>query len=133
MLPQGLRVVGESSNAEMTSRTYKMDFEKRRIVGHVDAAEAVAQAIHKIFETERYAWEIYSHGYGIELETLFGQSIDFVITVLESRVKEALLADDRIQGVENFVVTQSAKTQLSLECTIITSQGTLEVRKELNF
>lgn len=132
MLPQGLRVVDESSTVEMPSRTYKLDFERRRIDGYVDSMEAVAQAIQKIFETERYAWEIYSQNYGIELETLIGQQVDFVIAVLENRVKEALLADDRIQGVENFVITQTSKTVLTVECIVITSQGTLEVRKELN-
>ena len=133
MLPQGLKVVDESEEVELPSRTYRVDFQNHRILGYIDSTDAIYQAIHKIFETERYAWEIYSANYGIELETLLGQSMDFVIAILESRVTQAILADDRIRRVEDFTVTQTSQSSLEASCTLITSQGNLEIREELNF
>lgn len=133
MLPQGLRVVEQNAVEEMSSRTYKLDFERKRIIGYVDEYQAMMQAIRKIFETERYAWEIYSHEYGIEFENLIGESMDFVTTALKGRVEEALLADDRVKLIENFEVTQTSKTELLVSCTVVTTQGKLEVREELKF
>ena len=133
MLPQGLHVIDNSSVVESPSKTYKLDLQRKRITGHIDHLEAISQAVHKLFLTERYAWEIYTQAYGVEFESLLGQSTDFVLAILESRIKDAILADDRIRGVDNFKVTKTDTSTIVASCTIITSHGTFEVREELNF
>nr|DAL55772.1 MAG TPA_asm: Protein of unknown function (DUF2634) [Caudoviricetes sp.] len=60
------------------------------------------QAVYKIVNTERYGYLIYSWNYGIELADLFGQPIPYVYAELQRRFEEALLADDRINAVQNF-------------------------------
>lgn len=133
MLPQGLRVAAENTVEEMPSRTYRLDFKHKRISGMVDGQEAMLQAVRKIFETERFAYEIYTAAYGIELESLLGQPTNFVSTVLESRIKDALLSDTRILGLTDFRVEQLEKDTLEASGTIITTQGALEFREELRF
>lgn len=133
MLPQGLRVIDNSDEVQQPSRTYKLDLTQKRIIGHVDGLEAISQAVHKLFLTERYAWEIYTQGYGVEFESLLGQPTDFVLAIFESRVRDAILIDDRIIGVADFVVTKPDISTIVASCTVITSQGTFEIREELNF
>lgn len=133
MLPQGLHVVDNSDEVELPSKTYKLDLKQKRIIGYVDSLEAISQAVHKLFLTERYAWVIYTHGYGVEFESLLGQPMDFVLAIFESRVKDAILADDRIQGAENFNVVKTDSSTIVASCTVITSQGTFEIREELSF
>lgn len=47
-------------------RTYKMDFERKRIGGMIDGKEAVVQAIWKIMSTTRFAHLIYDDQYGCD-------------------------------------------------------------------
>lgn len=61
-----------------------------------DGREAMEQVIYKILNTERYRYVVYSWNYGIELMDLFGMPADYVCPVLEKRISEALLQDDRI-------------------------------------
>lgn len=133
MLPQGLHVVDNRDEIEMPSKTYKLDLSRKRIIGYVDNLEAITQAVHKQFLTERFAWEIYTQAYGVEFESLLGQPTDFVLAVFESRVKDAILSDDRIRGISDFKVTKPDSSTIIASCTVITSQGTFEIREELNF
>ena len=132
MLPQNPYPTISNDAVEMPSRTYKLDTHQKRIIGYVDDLDAMVQAIQKIFETERFAWQIYTHEYGIELESLIGQERDFVITVLESRIKDALLSDDRIIDLQDFQVEQTAKDTLTASGYVITTQGVVELREEIS-
>lgn len=101
------------------SKNYRMIFDRNRIDKTVDGKEAMKQVIYKILNTERYQYVIYSWNYGIELMDLYGQNPDLVCPILEQRIKEALIQDDRINDVVNFeffinknsiLVTFTAKT-----------------------
>jgi hypothetical protein len=87
---------------EQTSQTYRMDFDKLNIRGYTDGQEAMIQAIYKILNTERYKYDIYSWNYGVEFADLFGEPISFVLPEIKRRIEEALTADIRIIGVDNF-------------------------------
>ena len=80
--------------------THKLD--DTRVKGYVDGQEAYKQAVYKILNTERYAHLIYSWNYGIELKSLFGQPIPYVVPELERRIREAITQDDRTVSVNNF-------------------------------
>lgn len=84
------------------SYTYYMNLEKSRIHGNTDEIEAMPQAIYKILRTERYKYMAYSSNYGVELESLFGMPISYVLPELERRIKEALEWDSRIDLVDHF-------------------------------
>ena len=54
------------------------------------------QAIYKILNTERYQYVMYSWNYGIETLDLYGEPVSWGCPELESRIREALMTDDRI-------------------------------------
>lgn len=91
-------------------------------LGKIDETEAVKQAALKILNTERYAYEIYSWDYGIELQDLIGEDIIYVMSELKERITDALTADDRIESIENFEVEQIAKRTLHATFTVVTAQ-----------
>ena len=91
------------SKERASSKTYRLDLEGLRIAGMIDNQEAIKQAIHKVLLTEREAYEIYgTSGYGIFLEDLIGQNRFIVEAELKRRIKEALLADDRVTELHSF-------------------------------
>ena len=110
------------------SRTYAMVLAKGAgrksiFLGMVDEEEALRQAIMKIIGTERYAHEIYSWDYGIELSDLIGKPMNYAMSEVKLRIEDALIADDRIEAVEDFQVTRTGKNMLHVTFTVITAEG----------
>ena len=92
------------TDASMPTLTHRMDLKNNRVQNWVDGQEAMKQAIFKILQTERYRHnKIYSDNYGVELADLFGMSKIYVIAEVERRIREALLWDERITAIKNFV------------------------------
>lgn len=84
------------------SKTYKLDIEHNRIIGFTDELDAIKQAIYLILNTERYEYVIYSWDYGFESYDLYGKEINYVISEVQRRIKEALMQDGRITAVDEF-------------------------------
>lgn len=96
------------------STTYCLDKESGRIRGSVDRLEAMKQAIFLILNAERYAHLIYSWNYGSELQDLIGQPKEYAFPEIKRCITEALLQDDRITAVDNFVFeTRGKKVHVS--------------------
>ena len=131
MIPQvndGLNV--DFQIEDQPSHTYALDIENNRIKGFVDSLEAMKQAIYKILNTERFSCMLYSWNYGVELAELFGEPLPFVYPELERVITEALLADDRITGVEDFTFEKGLKFgSVLVQFTAITTEGDLTVEK----
>ena len=105
MLPESANyeLISDYDDLEQTSITYKLDKENKRIVAvYEDYKEIIRQAVYLILKTERNYNAMYSWNYGIELNDLFGRERQYVIPMLMSRIKEALLQDDRILNVTDF-------------------------------
>ncbi len=105
MLPESANyeLISDYDDLEQASITYKLDKENKRIVAvYEDYKEIIRQAVYLILMTERYDYAMYSWNYGIELNDLFGRERQYVIPMLMSRIKEALLQDDRILNVTDF-------------------------------
>ena len=130
MLPAGLDI----KNLEVVkqpSLQHKMNLNESFIAGKCDGKEGLKQAVYKILSTERYENVIYSRNYGVELKDLFGQPVKTVISLIESRIKEALLQDDRITDVDGFVFDTSQKHKVSVTFTVHSELGDFEVLKEV--
>jgi len=112
------------------SRTYKLDLERKRIIGYADGREAIEQAIYKALSTERYDHLIYSWNYGAEIAKLFGQPIPYVYSELKSLITEALTQDDRIHSVDAFSFSH-VKHKVYVQLTAHTIVGEIEVTKEV--
>jgi len=113
-----------------TSRTYRIL--NGRVTGWTDSLDAMRQAVEKILQTERFRFEIYSDEYGIELESLIGESFDLVVAEVERLLKEALLADERIVSVDNATVKQSDETSVLIAFTITSVFGSFNVEQEVS-
>ena len=94
---------------EYANKTYAIDWENKRIIGHVDNKEALMQFIHKAIITERNEYKaIYSTEYGSEIaNTVMGESVtdDYIYAVIPSLIKDCLLVDDRVVDVYDFSIT----------------------------
>ncbi|WP_107841215.1 DUF2634 domain-containing protein [Metasolibacillus meyeri] len=124
----GLEIVFEQE--VQTSRTYKIDFDKKRIVGYVDGREAVKQFIMKVLDTERYEYLIYSWDYGAEMARLFGQPIPYIYSELKRLITEALTQDNRIESVDAFSFSHY-KNKVHVQMTVHTVFGPIEVEREV--
>lgn len=113
------------------SFTYKIVIDRNRISGYTDGQDAMVQAIYKILNTERYEFPIYSWNYGVELRDLFGMNMSYIAAELERRIREALLADDRITAVNGFSFSYPKKNSIYAEFTAHTIFGDIITGKEL--
>lgn len=113
------------------SLTYRLDFERKRIGSKIDNEEAIMQMVMKILYTERYAYVIYSSQYGVELDRLIGQEYDFIVSDLERTITEALLADDRILSITDFVAEQTAIDRMTVTFTVNSVVGSANINTEV--
>jgi hypothetical protein len=113
------------------SLTYRLDFERKRIGSKIDNEEAIMQMVMKILYTERYAYVIYSSQYGVELDRLIGQEYDFIISDLERTITEALLADDRILSITDFVTEQVGIDRMIASFTVNSVVGSANISTEV--
>jgi phage baseplate assembly protein W len=114
------------------TKTYMLDFENGRILYKIDGLEAMKQAIYKILQTERYEYEIYNWNYGVELNDLLGRAKAFVFSTLKRRITEALLMDDRIHSVEQFIFKEGPKNSLVVEFVICTNYGNINEERQVS-
>ena len=87
--------------------------------------------VMKILSTERYAYVIYSSQYGVELDRMIGQDYDFIVSDLERTITEALLADDRILSITDFVAEQTAIDRMTVTFTVNSVVGSTNINTEV--
>lgn len=114
---------------ESPSLTYRMDWDRKRIIGQTDGLEAVQQATAKILRTERFEHLIYSSDYGTEWRLVLGKDRLLVRAEIRRIVTEALLQDERILSLENIEVSFTGD-HLTFECQVITRYGKFQLRRE---
>lgn len=133
MIPSNRNLTVTQIGQNEVTRTYKVDSYNKRIIGTTDGQPAIEQAILKNFDTERFAYVIYSKNYGIELEKYIGKDYDFIRSDLQRAIEECLLVDARIYSINNLQFTQEGLDYMSITMDIETEQGvlttTLEVKK----
>ncbi len=116
-----------------SSKTYKMFYSDEKIIGNTDELEAIKQAIFKILNTERYSCEIYSWDYGVEFYDLFGRPVSYVCSEIKSRIKEALLQDDRILDVSTFSFNTDYRGIVKTNFVVHTILGDIDFLKEVSY
>lgn len=119
-LPPEADVYNIDNFIQQPSYTYRLDFENGRIIGKIDNNEAILQAVRKVLNTDRYAYEIYSWTYGNEIYTLFGKDISYTIADLPRILEEALYVDDRIRIIENLTMVPTDLNTVVVEFDIFT-------------
>ncbi|MBU3193458.1 DUF2634 domain-containing protein [Clostridium algidicarnis] len=123
ILPQGATI---HSNIELKqdttqpTKTYKI--KDGRIIGFCDGIEALKQSIYLILNTERYEYLIYSWNYGSELKGVIAKDKDIAESEFKRRVREALLQDNRIKNVDNFIF-EYEKDSVLVKFTVFSIYG----------
>ena len=129
MLPSGGDLLTQPFELKkQPSRTYQLG--EGHIRGMTDGLEAIRQAIYCILETERFGHLIYSWNYGVELKRLYGKTPGLIESKLKKRIRAALLQDDRIQKVGDFLFSHR-KGALSVTFTVETEAGSLTAETEV--
>lgn len=118
MLPSGalLTHIPYERQADLPSRTYKLDVGLKRISGMIDGLEAIKQAVYKALATERFHYLIYSADYGSEIRP------NPIEIEMERWIKEAVLQDERIRSIEHFHMTRDAEN-IAVEFTVVSVAG----------
>lgn len=135
MIPETLNtqsLVESEEYESLPSKTYRMDFANKRIIGKVDGAEAVLQFITKVLSTDKYAYAIYDWYYGNDLQSLVGMPYDYIVTECPRIIKEALLVDSRILGIENFQFQRLSNDSMSISCLVKTIYGSINYTQEVS-
>lgn len=122
----GVGVIGTMTLGTEGSSNAPMD----RINGYADDIESVIQAIYLILSSERYKHIIYSWDYGIELLDLYGKPMNYVISELPNRIREALTQDNRISDVTDFEF-DSKGNKLRTTFTVISDIGDISTAIEV--
>ena len=130
MVPKVAVTTQNIQTVEIPTNTYRIIIDKDRVSGEADGLEAMRQAVYLILSTERYAYPVYSWNYGVELKDLFGQPTTYVEAVLEYRIRDALMADERITDVRNFEFS-SQKNTVSATFEVVTNQGNVQSTVEV--
>ncbi len=119
---------------ELGSDNYKMHLSKNKIIGIAKELESMKQVVYKILNTNRYDYIIYSWDYGIEIDDLYGESLEYCKVELERRITEALIQDDRIESVIDFEFENGeSRNEIVAKFTVNTIFGAFDERKVVNF
>lgn len=129
MLP-GINNINERQTS-LPSYTYNINRNTNRISGYIDNKDAIIQAIYLILQTERYESMIYNWYYGVEFDSLIGKNRDYVISELKRRIKEALVEDDRINDIADFIISFD-KDKADIQFLVLTNSGNIVINWEVN-
>ncbi|AJA42540.1 xkdS-like protein (endogenous virus) [Clostridium phage phiCT453A] len=130
ILPQGAVISDDLEVEEIIEPTKTYKIKDDRIVGFCDGIEALKQAIYLILNTERYEYLIYSDDYGSELKGLIGKDRDIAESEYKRRIKEALVQDDRVNNVDNFIFKYDGDNVL-IEFIVFSIYGEFSIKKEV--
>ncbi len=100
------------------------------VQGRCDGLEALRQAVFLLLQTERGRWPVFSAAFGVDLLGLVGQPAAYVIPEAERRLREALLQDDRVLGVEEFRFARQGRS-LVVSFLVRSVYGDLQAEVEI--
>lgn len=116
---------------EKPTNTFYFDIEKHRVYGYADRLEAMKQAVYLCLNTERYRFLIVSRNYGVELVSLYGKPVSYVIPEIKRRFTEALTHDNRITRLRDWAFDID-KSIVTARFTVVTVFGNIEIKKAVN-
>ncbi|MDN0189884.1 MULTISPECIES: DUF2634 domain-containing protein [unclassified Bacillus (in: firmicutes)] len=126
--------IEDDSEVIETSQTYKIDFENGRITNEkITGLEAIRQFVYLSLHTERYAYSVYSHDIGNELQEVLAdnETTDaYKKMEIPRLIEEALIYDDRISAVTDFEIEKQGES-FRVSFTVETDEGTLEIKEVL--
>ncbi len=125
LTPDEIEVPELFESEDIPSRTYMIDWVAGRIrSSKVDNRVALIQFVYKTLFDGRFEKIIYTDAYGNEIKSVLGAgySNDALETELTRVIREALIYDERISGVDDFVFTRS-ESDLLVSFRVLTAEG----------
>lgn len=111
--------------------TFGISSDMTRVDSIINGLEAVKQAVYIMLNIERYQYIIYSFDFGVELQDLIGEPIDYIEAELERRISDCLEQDDRITEVTDFEFEKAGNDKLLVSFSVNTIYGTIEETLEV--
>lgn len=111
--------------------TFGINSDMTKICSVIDGLESIKQAVYIMLNIERYQYLIYSFDFGVELQDLIGEPIDYIEAELERRIADCLEQDDRITEVTDFEFEKLGNDKLSVSFSVNTIYGTIEETLEV--
>lgn len=111
--------------------TFGINSDMTKVCNVIDGLEAVKQAVYIMLNIERYQYIIYSFDFGVELQDLIGEPLDYIEAELERRIADCLEQDDRITEVADFEFEKLGNNKLSVSFSVNTIYGTIEETLEV--
>lgn len=102
MIPQDGGIIENERETRLPSKTFKIDFENKRIDGFIDGREAVKQAIFMALMTKRYKYAIFSRDYGTDFKDAREVGMIEAMGKVKTAITDSLMTDDRIKSLTNF-------------------------------
>ncbi|CAI6222166.1 DUF2634 domain-containing protein [Bacillus subtilis] len=126
--------IEDDSEVIETSQTYKIDFENGRITNEmITGLEAIRQFVYLSLHTERYAYSVFSHDIGNELQDILAdnETTDaYKKMEIPRLIEEALIYDDRVSSVADFEIEKQGDS-FHVSFTVETDEGKLEIEEVL--
>ncbi|MGW6724231.1 DUF2634 domain-containing protein [Streptomyces sp. NPDC054995] len=126
--------IEDDSEVIETSQTYKIDFENGRITNEmITGLEAIRQFVYLSLHTERYAYSVFSHDIGNELQDILAdnETTDaYKKMEIPRLIEEALIYDDRVSSVSDFEIEKQGDS-FHVSFTVETDEGKLEIEEVL--
>lgn len=99
--PDGKMLGTRVSVGAYPTRTWRADRGTGRLSGFTDGLDAMRQAVDIALNVRRFRWQIYTPNVGHEFEAV-GFDFETARIGLQAQIQEALAADERITGLEDF-------------------------------
>lgn len=125
-LPQNVGINASLEYTELPTTTFIIDWSSRQIAGIGTGLDAMRQAVEVILANERFRWQIYDSNFGVELEGLIGDDLDYIKAEIPRRIEEAFSVDSRILSVDNYVFTETSPGVLSVSFDVQTVYGAIQ-------
>lgn len=125
-LPQGVGISTPLEYVDLPTNTFIIDWSTRQIASTGSGLPAMRQAVEIILNVERYWWQIYSSNFGVELESLPGEALDYIQSELPRRIEDAFSVDNRILSADNYVFTAGPSGTLTVTFDVHTVFGDIQ-------
>ena len=87
-------------DSEQPTKTFYIDPDTNQVLRMCDGFEAVKQAFHLLINTQRFIHQGFTSDYGMDWSDLIGRPTDFIISEVQSRLKDAIKPDERFISVD---------------------------------
>lgn len=125
-LPQNVGINVSLEYTELPTTTFIIDWSARQIAGIGTGLDAMRQAVEIILANERFRWQIYDSNFGVELEELIGDDLEYIKAEIPRRIEEAFSTDSRILSVDNYIFTETSPSTLSVSFDVQTVYGAIQ-------